>query len=275
MQVALPLLALHVPELGEQSDLPGPRKAARLLGAFATIAGNLVQAQPAKPPDVWHGVARTFLAGARGGPPPDGMVRAFEQVLILYADHELNASTFAGRVTASTRADLVTSVLSALSALRGPLHGGVERFVRAMLAATREEGAAAVVDRYLRADRHLPGFGHSVYRGPDPRGVLVRELVQRFAPASGQEAMVAATLAVEAEAAARGVPPPNVDLYAAAAFRVFGVPDALSPLVFATGRLAGWCAHVLEQYERNRLIRPRAAYVGAPPRHWRDLMSDG
>ncbi|MHB8575661.1 MAG: citrate/2-methylcitrate synthase [Dehalococcoidia bacterium] len=271
MQVALPLLALTVPALGEQSDLPGPRKAAHLLGAFVTLAGGLRTGVAAPPTVPWSGAASVFLGGVRGEPPSAEAVRVLNQVFVLHADHELNASTFAGRVTASTRADLVTAVLAALSALRGPLHGGVERLVRAMLAAADEEGAESVVDRYIRAGSHLPGFGHSVYRGPDPRGVMLHELARELAPATGQGRLLELTESIEAEAARRGLPPSNVDLFTTVVYRSLGIPDALSPLVFATARVAGWCAHILEQYERNRLIRPRALYVGAPSRRWRDV----
>ena len=299
LQVALPWLGQSLAELGDDT-LPGTHRAALLLGAFVMLAGSAVRGrvetspgwtpasderpQPGKargeamhPPSGWQpdipaliqrGVAATFLALARGDEPPEEHVRALERVLILYADHELNASTFAGRVAASTHADLVSCILAALCALRGPLHGGVDRLVRALLAAAEHEGVDSVLDRYRRAGAHLPGFGHSVYRGLDPRAVMMHDLARALAPAAGQVALLQLTEAIEATAARQGVPPANVDLYTVVVYRSLGIPDALSTLVFATGRLAGWCAHVLEQYERNRLIRPRAAYVGPGPRRW-------
>jgi citrate synthase len=272
MQAALPWLALTVPELREGADGPVLHRALRLLGAFSVLAGSAGHAPPAGAPTrsgLSGRVAQQFLSLARGAAVSDDDVRALEQVLILYADHELNASTFTGRVAASTRADLVSAVLAALSALRGPLHGGVDRYVRSMLAAAEQEGVESVIDRYLRSGTLLPGFGHAVYRGVDPRGVIMRDLARRLAPAAGQAHLLELTEAIERTAARRGLPAFNVDLFTVVVYRALGIPDALSTLVFATGRLAGWCAHILEQYADNRLIRPRAAYIGPPARHWR------
>lgn len=287
IQAALPLLALSAPALAEDSPLPGPRRAGYLLGAFATLVGAvgrrfLAASQTSAAPltstessPSAHaatsasdgGVAARLLRGLRGGAGVED-VRALELVLILYADHELNASTFAARVAASTRADLVSCVLAGLCALRGPLHGGVDRHVSAMLAAAEYEGPEAVVERYIRAGEYLPGFGHAVYRGMDPRAVIMRDLARRLAPAAGQERLLATTEAIEAIAEWRRLPAANVDLYAVVVYRALGIPVPLSTLIFASGRLAGWCAHILEQRERNRLIRPRAAYIGPVARHW-------
>jgi len=271
MQAALPLLALTRAGFAE-SGVPGDaRQAARLLGAFATLAGGAARdATPVPVRDLPHdaGVAGRFLTAMRGSVPAEEEARAFEEVLILYADHELNASTFAGRVAASTRADLVSCVLAALSTLRGQLHGGIDRLVRAMIAAAEQEGPESVVERYIRADSHLPGFGHAVYRSIDPRAVLMRELGRQLAPAAGLQPMLEMTDAIAAVAEWRRLPPPNVDLYTAVVYRSLGIPDQLSTLVFATARMAGWTAHILEQYRDNRLIRPRADYIGAGPRAW-------
>ena len=270
MQAALPLLALSTPARGETAAIPGPRGAVQLLGAFAT----LVAGRPA-PVSVDAGVAARFMAAVRGADVPPADVRALEQVLVLYADHELNASTFAGRVAASTKADMVSAVLAALCALRGPLHGGVDRFVRSLLAAAEQEGAASVLQRYVEAGSVVPGFGHSVYPGIDPRAVLMRDLARRIASVAGQGALLDLTEAVEAAAMHLDIAPANVDLYTVVVYRSLRIPDALSTLVFAMGRLAGWCAHILEQYADNRLIRPRAAYIGPGPRRWASGLEDG
>jgi citrate synthase len=277
LQASLPLLALSVAAFSEASDLSGPRRAARLLGAFATLAGlsNGADAQESDTGNSRRGeesprvtIAERFLRGVRGSDVSPDEIAGLDRVLILYADHELNASTFAGRVTASTLADMITCVLAALSALRGPLHGGVDRYVRSMLAAGEQEGVESVIDRYVRARSPLPGFGHSVYRGIDPRAVEMRELARRLSPAAGCEKLLALTEAFEAGARRRGLPDANVDLYSVVVYRSLRIPDALSTLVFATARVSGWCAHILEQYEHNRLIRPRAAYMGHGPRPW-------
>jgi citrate synthase len=270
---ALPQLPLVGPALDGADPEGFPRRAALLLGAFAVLAGSAASPERLEGSDAWppspdRSVARVFLELARGVPPSEPEVRALDTVLTLYADHELNASTFTGRVTASTRASLVPCVLAALCALSGPLHGGVDRHVRAMLAAAGEEGAAGVIERYVRAGQPLPGFGHAVYQHGDPRAPIMRDLAFALAPSAARRPVAAVTREVEEEAARRGLPPANVDLYTVAVYRALGIPDALSPLVFATGRVAGWCAHIQEQYVRNRLIRPRAGYVGVAPRHW-------
>ncbi|HEY7294498.1 MAG TPA: citrate/2-methylcitrate synthase [Dehalococcoidia bacterium] len=269
VQAALPLLGLHVQEFGAPVEGVTTGTVARLLAAFVLVVAEVAAAErgtPATPGPSSTGIAGRFLAALQGTAPAPEAARAMEQVLILYADHELNASTFAGRVAASTRADLISCVLAALCALRGPLHGGIDRLLRSLFAAAQEEGAESVVERYARAGTTLPGFGHTVYRGMDPRAVVMRELALRLAPPAGQGALLEITEAVVEAARLRGVPPPNVDLYTIVVYRALGIPDQLSPLVFAMGRMAGWCAHILEQYERNRLIRPRAAYVGPEPR---------
>ena len=273
MQAVLPVLGLYVPALVSSRELPAPRRAVRLMGAFAALAGSanrgsrlqaVIAGEGANGDK--RGVASIFMSAMNGDSVPADDVQALEEVLILYADHELNVSTFAGRVTASTRADLVSSVLAALCALRGPLHGGIDRFVRSMLAAVEHEGVDSALERYVRSGTPLPGFGHAVYRGMDPRAVLMRDLARRLAERTGERKFLELTETVEGVASYRRLPAPNVDLYAVAVYQSLRVPDDLTTLVFATGRMAGWCAHVLEQYEDNRLIRPRAAYIGPEPR---------
>lgn len=268
LQVALPVLALTAPWLAETSSVAGTRRALHLIGAFATLAGR--PAGPPPQPGAFAGssVAARFLTLLREQPPAPAEIRALDEVLILYADHELNASTFAARVAASTRADLVSCVLAGLSALRGQLHGGVDRLVRALLAAAEEEGVEPALERYRRQGTSLPGFGHAVYRGIDPRAVRMHALARALAPAAGQGRWLRLTEEIEEAAGFARLPAANVDLYTPVVYRSLGIPDAMSTLVFALGRLAGWCAHILEQYERNRLIRPRAAYVGPAPRPW-------
>jgi len=138
--------------------------------------------------------------------------------------------------------------------------------VRSMLAAVEHEGVDSALERYVRSGTPLPGFGHAVYRGMDPRAVLMRDLARRLSERTGERKFLELTETVEGVASYRRLPAPNVDLYAVAVYQSLRVPDDLTTLVFATGRMAGWCAHVLEQYKDNRLIRPRAAYIGPEPR---------
>ncbi len=268
VQAALPLLGLHLRELGAPVETVTTETVAQLVAAFVLLVAAVAAADRGGEGGVpsGAGLAERFLFALRGEPSSPQAVRAMEQVLVLYADHELNASTFAGRVAASTRADLISSVLAAISTLRGPLHGGIDRLLRSLFAAAQEEGAESVIERYARAGTLLPGFGHTVYRGMDPRAVVMRELAHALAPGAGAGPLLETTEAVVEAARVRGVPPPNVDLYTIVVYRALGIPDPLAPLVFAMGRMAGWCAHILEQYQRNRLIRPRAEYIGPPPR---------
>jgi citrate synthase len=183
--------------------------------------------------------------------------------LILHADHELNASTFAARVTASTLSDLYAAVTSAIGTLKGPLHGGANERVMDLL---REIGAPDRVEEVVRAKlaRHerIMGFGHRVYKVEDPRATILREWSRRVGEAHGDLHWYELLRRVESVVHQEKGLYPNVDLYTGSIYTLLGLPPDLFTSVFALSRVAGWTAHVLEEYRDLRLIRPKALYVG-------------
>jgi citrate synthase len=211
-------------------------------------------------------------------PSPD-VARVLDVSLTLHADHELNASTFAARVGVATLADLHAAVVAAIATLMGPRHGGANEDVLAMLReiddpARAEAYVAARIDtrsglsRTERADprARMPGFGHRVYRVDDARARVLRGLAKSMAEATGRERLFEVAERVYAAMKARTTLPVNVDFFSAVVYDALGIAPDLCTSIFAIGRVSGWCAHALEQYADNRLIRPRADYVGPAPR---------
>jgi citrate synthase len=215
--------------------------------------------------DLARGHAASYLHAVTGVEPIDAHVRALEQYLILTIDHGFNASTFTGRVVASTGADLGASLVAGYGALTGPRHGAVQNRVLEMLdEVASPERAEAWMKATIADRRHVMGFGHAVYTVGDPRAVVLREVATEVAP---ERARVAIGLedAAERVFAGRRIAA-NVDLYAAAVLEGCGIPPELLTPTFAVARIVGWCAHVLEQAEERKIIRPGAHYVGPPPR---------
>jgi citrate synthase len=196
--------------------------------------------------------------------PPDGLLDVLEATMVLLADHELAASTLAARVAASVRADPYAVVLAGLGVLSGPLHGGASLSAERMLDEVREPSRAArvIADRLRRGER-IPGLGHPVYPGADGRGVRLMELLRAAVP--GDERLAAAE-AVIAEAGRRKLPAPNADLAVACLARAADMVPGAGAAIAAVARTAGWLAHGMEEYARDRILRPRAVYTGPPPR---------
>jgi citrate synthase len=194
------------------------------------------------------------------GPVPSGLVRVLNAALVLVADHELAASTLAARVAASMRADPYAVVATGLGAMGGALHGGAALGAELMLgSASSSADAPRVVGDLLRRGEKLPGFGHFVYKGGDPRANLLLRLISEFAPDAPQ---LAIAQAVTDEARRRALPEPNIEFALAVLAGVAGMIRGSGEAIFATGRTAGWLAHALEEYERNIPIRPRSVYTG-------------
>ena len=214
-----------------------------------------------------------------GTEPSADVARVLDVCLTLHADHELNASTFAARVAVATLADLHAAIVAAIATLKGPRHGGANEDVLEMLRAIDDPGQAeafvagridtrAGLSRTERADprARMPGFGHRVYRVDDARARVLRGLAKSMAEATGRERLFDTAEGVYAAMKARTTLPVNVDFFSAVVYDALGIVPDLCTSIFAIGRVAGWCAHALEQYADNRLIRPRAAYDGAAPR---------
>jgi citrate synthase len=223
--------------------------------------------------------AAHFLYLLRGEWPSPEVERVIDVVLTLHADHEFNASTFALRVAVATLADLHAAVTAAVATLKGPRHGGANEDVLAMLRDIGDPGRAeafvasrlgahAALGRRERSDprARIPGFGHRVYRVDDARARVLRSMAQAMAAATGRARLFEVAEGVYQAMRARTALPVNVDFFSAVVYDALELPPDFCTSVFAAGRVAGWCAHALEQFTDNRLIRPRAEYVGPAPR---------
>ncbi len=279
LQAGVALLGALDPDAEDNSPDANRRKAIRLVAQVATLTAAFHRIRSGKrpvPPRPELSHAASFLHMMAGRKPKALAVRAFDAALVLYAEHELNASTFTARVIASTLADMHSAVSGALGALKGPLHGGAgEAVMRTLQEVGAPDAAEAFTRRALGEKRRLMGFGHRVYKAGDPRARILRALAEKACRQSGEgvwfETAVRLHEAVQRE---KGLLP-NVDFYSAPLFYALGIPVDLFVPVIAVARVAGWTAHVLEQHADNRLIRPRAEYQGAAHRPFRALAARG
>jgi citrate synthase len=204
-----------------------------------------------------------MLTGERPSSLP---TRAFDVALILHADHELNASTFAARVAAATLTDIHSAIVAAIGTLKGPLHGGANADVMRMLLEIGADAPAGRAEEIIRAKlarkEKIPGFGHRVYHTEDPRATHLRQMSRDLGQRSGEPVWFDMSQRIEAAVKAEKKLNANVDFYSASTYHALGIATELFTPIFAVSRVAGWTAHVLEQYANNRLIRPRAEYIG-------------
>jgi citrate synthase len=222
------------------------------------------------------GVGANFLYALTGKQPDPQVARDFDVVLVLYADHTLNASTFAGRVAAATLADMYAAATAAVATLQGPLHGGAIEAVREMLEEIGSpDQAPAWVRERLAAKQKMMGFGHRVYKTWDPRATVLRDIAERLGRQFGDSRWFDTSVRVQETVMEEKKLYPNVDFYTASVYSALGLPPDLYTPLFATARMAGWTAHIREQYADNRLIRPDSEYVGPEPRSWQPLASRG
>jgi citrate synthase len=267
LRTAVSMLGIFDPDASQLSETENRKRAAKLVAQIATIVTSFDRLRNGKDPipgDPKLGHAANFLYTVTGRRPDEVMEKAFDVALILHADHELNASTFAGRVTAATLSDIYSAVTSAIGALKGPLHGGAnEAVIRMLLATNSKEEAAAKVREDLKNKVKVPGFGHRVYRVVDPRAVHLRKLSQELGKRTGHEDLYQKSTEVETLIKEQKDLNANVDFYSASTYYSLGIPVDLFTPIFAVSRISGWTAHILEQYRNNRLIRPRADYTGA------------
>jgi citrate synthase len=256
-------------DAGDQSPQANYRKAVRLTAQLGTLVATLGRVNagggPIRPDPVL-GHAANFLYMLTGERPSGLATRAFDVALVLHADHELNASTFAARVAAATLTDLHSTIVGAIGALKGPLHGGANADVMRMLVEIGPTAPPEKVDEFVRAKlarkEKIPGFGHRVYHTEDPRATHLRQMSRDLGQRAGQTAWFEISQRIEALVRAEKKLNPNVDFYSASTYYVLGIPIDLFTPIFAVSRVSGWTAHVLEQYANNRLIRPRAEYIG-------------
>jgi citrate synthase len=262
-------LAHYDADAGERSPQANYRKSIRLtaqLGTLVAAIGRINAGKSPIPPDPVLSLAANFLYMLRGERPDSLAARAFDVALILHADHELNASTFAARVAAATLTDLHSAMVGAIGALKGPLHGGANADVMRMLLEIGKDAPPQRVEDYIRAKLarkdKIPGFGHRVYRTEDPRATHLRQMSRELGQRAGELQWYEMSERIEALVRAEKKLNPNVDFYSASTYYVLGIPIELFTPIFAVSRISGWTAHVLEQYANNRLIRPRAEYTG-------------
>jgi len=268
LRTAVSLLGQSDPDAADMSEAANLRKAIRLTGQMATIvawfhrirSGQDLQAGDG---DLNHaGAFLQMLTGKRPGPTAQ---RTMDIALILHADHELNASTFAARVTAATLADMHSAVVSGIGTLKGPLHGGANEAVMKLLQTFPDaETALERIKQMLAEKKKISGFGHRVYTTEDPRATHLRKMSEALAREANQMKWFEISRIIEEYIKKEKHLNANVDYYSASAYYVMGIPIDLFTPIFAVSRISGWTAHVLEQYHNNRLIRPRAEYTGPP-----------
>ncbi len=270
LQAAVAVLGMHDPDATDNSRAANLRKAARLTSQVATAicAHHRVRSGlPPVPPAPELSLAANFLYMLTGSKPSAVTTRAFDACLTLYAEHELNASTFTTRVIAATLSDMHSAVAGGVGALKGTLHGGAgEAVMRTLLEVGRLDNVDAFVERAFAEKRRLMGMGHRVYTGGDPRAAILKGMAEEACRQSGQALWYDLAVALHARVQATKRLIPNVDFYSAPLFYSIGIPVDLFTPVIAAGRIAGWTANLIEQYEDNRLIRPRADYKGHPRR---------
>jgi citrate synthase len=268
LRTGVSALSSFDPDAADNSREASVRKATRVTAQMPTLVATWERIRRGKPvvaPNPKLSLAANFLYMLTGKKPTELAAKTFDTALILHADHEFNASTFASRVTAATLSDMHSSIVSGIGALKGPLHGGANEQVMLMVDKIKSPADAESFVRKNLEDRgfRIMGFGHRVYRVEDPRAKHLRRLAFELGQQAGDtsKAEMINTIARVVTEVKKIFP--NVDLFSGAAYRSMGIPtDQFTP-IFAMSRVAGWAAHVLEQHGNNRLIRPRAEYTGA------------
>ncbi|MDQ6848044.1 MAG: citrate synthase [Candidatus Dormibacteraeota bacterium] len=270
LRTQVSLLGMSDPDVAENSDDANRSKATRLVAQTpALIATSERISAGVAPADVdpEQSIAWNFLHLLHGEAPEPADVRAFDVCLILHAEHGMNASTFAARVTAATLSDMHSAVVSAIGTLKGPLHGGAnERVMELLRDLPNVAGTRRHVEAMLAAKQRIMGFGHRVYRTEDPRATILREYSRELGERHGETKWYELTIAVEKAVHETKGLYPNVDLYSGSVYTSLGIPQRLFTPIFAMSRMAGWTANVMEQHRDNRLIRPDSEYVGPAPR---------
>ena len=274
LRTAVSALGLYDQDEKNNDHDANVRKAIRLTSQIAMIVAAYDRIRKGKnvvEPDASLSHAANFLLLLNGEKPSETAERALDIALILHADHELNASTFAARVTAATLSDMHSAITSAIGALKGPLHGGANEAVFHILEKIDAAGADPVeyVRDMLAKKQKISGFGHRVYRTEDPRATHLRRMSEDLCRAHNELKWFEMSHKIEKFVKAEKKLNANVDFYSASTYHVLGIDVDLFTPIFAVSRIGGWTAHVIEQLDDNRLIRPRADYIGpAYPQHW-------
>ncbi|WP_414046106.1 citrate synthase [Macrococcus equi] len=266
LRTSLSYLAHFDPRADEFNEAAHMNKAIRIQAKVASLVAAFARVRQGKEvikPKEDLSYAANFLYMLFGEEPTPVQEEGFNKALILHADHELNASTFTARVAVSTLSDIYSGVVAAAGALKGPLHGGANEQVMKMLSeiGSLENVDAYVADKIAKKEK-IMGFGHRVYKNGDPRAKYLKEMSRRITDETGQKELFDMSVKIaEILKEEKGLLP-NVDFYSATVYHSMGIEHDLFTPIFAVSRTAGWIAHILEQYSDNRIIRPRATYVG-------------
>ncbi|ADC48739.1 citrate synthase type 2 [Alkalihalophilus pseudofirmus OF4] len=266
LRTAISSLALFDESADVMEEEANRLKALKIQAQIPTIVTAFSRVREGKEPVAPRkdlGFAANFLYMLNGEEPDEIAVNAFNKALVLHADHELNASTFTARVCVATLSDVYSGITAAIGALKGPLHGGANEAVMSML---MEIGQVENVEPYIRKafdnKEKIMGFGHRVYKNGDPRAKHLREMSKRLTGITGESKWYDMSIKIEDMVTGEKGLLPNVDFYSASVYHSLGIKHDLFTPIFAVSRASGWLAHILEQYSDNRLIRPRAEYVG-------------
>jgi citrate synthase len=267
LRTVVSALAFFDPEEKANDHEANVRRAIRLTAQISMIVAyydRIRKGLPLIEPDRFLNHSANFLYMLTGERPSGTAARAFDVALILHADHELNASTFAARVTAATLSDMHSAVTSAIGALKGPLHGGANEAVFRILEAIDRSGADPVdyIRGMLAQKKKISGFGHRVYHTEDPRATHLRKMSKELGESSGEPKWFQISRKIEQFINEDKKLNANVDFYSASMYHTLGIELDLFTPIFAVSRISGWAAHVIEQLDDNRLIRPRAEYIG-------------
>lgn len=272
VRTVIAILALYDPDRTDNSRAANLRKATRLVARLpAIVAGfeRLRQGNEPLPPKPGQDLASSFLYLLNGRDPDAEFARYLDTSFIVHADHEINASTFAARVTVATYSDMYSGVLSAVGTLKGPLHGGAnEQVMQTLSKICSVDKVESYLEGAMARKERIMGFGHRVYKQGDPRANILRPMSKRMGEKNGQPQWYEMSVRMDEIMEREKGLVPNVDFYSASTYYNMGIPIHLFTPVFVLSRVVGWTAHIMEQLGRNRLIRPRAAYVGPMDREW-------
>ena len=279
LRTGISAASAYDPDGWDESPEAQYRKALRLIAKTPTLIASyhrLRTGQQVVPPNPKLPHTANFLWMLLGEEPDPDDADALDTTFILYGDHTMNASTFAARIIASTLADMFSAITGAVAALKGPLHGGANEEAMKMLeeVGTPDRAEAYVRDRLERHEK-IMGFGHAVYRTMDPRAIVLKRLSEASGSRADDLRWFEISQAIEATVMAQKALNPNVDFYAASVYHVLGIPTDLMTPIFAAARMAGWTAHVREQYADNKVIRPGSEYVGPRDRSYTPIDDRG
>jgi citrate synthase len=272
LRTAVSMLALWDPDVQSTDPAIQRRVAVRLLakmGPLVTLFERNRNGKEFVPPKPEQSLAWNFLYMLKGEEPDPSMAKDFDTCLILHADHELNCSAFAARVTASSLSDIYSAVVSAIAALKGPLHGGAnEQVMRMLLEIGNMSAAREWIKEALADKKKVMGFGHRVYKNGDPRAKILAQLSQKIGQKTGQPQWFEMSKAIDDVMQNEKHLLPNVDFYSATVYHSMGIPIDLFTPIFAVSRISGWLAHIFEQYSKNRIYRPRGHWIGKEGLKW-------